>query len=194
MNIREVNTSLYKIEGVLSQPEFQQLYDEFCLDYNHVRVKKNANDSSTQLPRLGLRKPFTSGAGYSFNGNDMLGDNLALINLGSKVKLISQKILKRNLSLNRINTNIQYPGIESTFHQDGAEGTWTFIIFANAHWSTEWGGEFVYSGEDEYFYVPVIPNNVWLYADHRDHRGAAPNSLANTYRQTIAFSMNEMYK
>jgi|14BtaG_2_1085337.scaffolds.fasta_scaffold30916_2 hypothetical protein len=192
MKCKEISTSLYKIKDVLSISDFTLINDEFNFSYNNLFVKNNSIDSSDILPRLAISKPYHyKNINITYN-DDLLGDNLTFIRIGSNIKLMSEKILKRKLSLVRINTNIQYPGMENTFHQDGIEGCWTFVIFLNTNWDSLWGGEFVYTTEGEYYYVPFIPNCGCLCAAHRDHRGSAPNSLAKAYRKTIAFTMYEL--
>lgn len=190
MITKQVSTSLYKFREVLSHNEFFALRDEFEFGYNSFMIKKNAGDTDSIRSRLGISKPYGA-IGHSKNSNAMLGDNLAFIRIGSKVKLISEKILQKRLKLNRINTNIQFSSMESTFHDDGPKGSWTFLIFLNDNWDTHWGGDFVYCEEDEYYNVPVIPNSGCLFAGHNDHRGSAPTSLCPTYRVSIAFTMNE---
>ena len=192
MKFEEVNTSLYKIKDVLPKNDFISLNDEFNFEYNHLYTKKNSIDSSNILPRLGIAKPKHYKHFDITYKDDLLGDNLAFIRVGSNIKLMSEKILKRKLSLVRINTNIQYPCMENTFHQDGVEGCWTFVIFLNTSWDSLWGGEFVYATDSDYHYVPFIPNYGCLCAAHREHRGSAPNSLAEMYRQTIAFTVFEL--
>ncbi len=192
MKFEEVSTSLYKIKDVLSGNDFSLISDEFNFRYNNIVTKNNSIDSSNILPRLAISKPHHyKNINITYN-DDLLGDNLTFIRIGSNIKLMSEKILKRKLSLVRINTNIQYPNMENTFHQDGVEGCWTFVIFLNTSWDSLWGGEFVYATESDYHYVPFIPNHGCLCAAHRDHRGSAPNSLAKAYRQTIAFTMYEL--
>ena len=192
MRFEEVSTSLYKIKDVLSENDFNLINDEFNFRYNNIFTKNNSIDSHNILPRLGISKPSPYKQFNLTYEDDFLGDNLAFIRIGSNIKLMSEKILRRKLSLVRINTNIQYPSMENTFHQDGGEGCWTFVIFLNKNWDLLWGGEFIYAAEDDYYYVPFIPNHGCLCAAHRDHRGSAPNSLSEMYRTTIAFTMFEL--
>ena len=192
MQIKQVSTSLYKFRDVLSLDDFYSLGDEFEFKYNNVILKNNAGDPDNIKYRLAISKPYGA-KGYSRNSNTMLGDNLAFIRIGSKVKLISEKILQKKLKLNRINTNIQFSSMESTFHNDGTEGSWTFLIFLNENWNSHWGGDFVYCEEDDYYNVPVIPNSGCLFAGHNEHRGSAPTSLCPIHRVSIAFTMNVCY-
>ena len=189
MRTKQVSTSLYKFRDVLSLDDFYSLRDEFEFRYNNVILKKNSKDPDSIQYRLGILKPY----GYESNtpSSDRLGDNLAFIRIGSKVKLISEKILQKRLKLTRVNTNIQFSSMESTFHDDGNKGSWTFLIFLNENWNSHWGGDFVYCEGDEYYSVPVIPNSGCLFAGHNDHRGSAPTSLCPIHRVSIAFTMHE---
>lgn len=190
MRTKQISTSLYKFRDVLSLDEFYSLRDEFEFKYNNLTLKKNAGDPDDMRYRLAISKPYGH-KGFSRNSNSMLGDNLTFIRIGSKVKLLSEKILQKRLNLNRINTNIQFSSMESTFHDDGDEGSWTFLIFLNEDWNSHWGGDFVYCEGEEYYNVPVIPNSGCLFAGHNEHRGSAPTSLCPIHRISIAFTLNE---
>ena len=191
MNVKEVTPSLYKLERVFSYDEFRLVVDEFNYRYNHLSSKINTNSKDFLRPFIALAKPI-NGNGYARDGYDMVGDNMQLIRFGSMLKLHAEKILKRRLSLSRINTNIKYAGMESSFHKDGVEKCWTLLVFMVKSWDIHWGGDFQFFDGTEYYNIPVIPNFGCLFDSSYEHRGGCPNHLAQETRKTIAFTYLEV--
>ena len=181
MKFVEVEDNIYRIKNILDTKDFFSLNDELDSKYNTWRFTKN-DSYEEDHPNMGcLMKPLSK-----FN---TIGDNLTLIKYGTLLKYQCQKIIKQTLTLNRVNTNIQFFGQESTFHTDGSFGSWTLLIFANSSWNSSWGGEFVVMTEDkEYLYQSFIPNDAVLFPAHLEHMGFAPNVLCKHPRMTIAYT------
>tara|TARA_Y100001954_G_scaffold151277_1_gene160697 strand:+ start:170 stop:778 length:609 start_codon:yes stop_codon:yes gene_type:complete len=177
--------NIFQIKNILPSKYFLEICDEFWAWGNEWRFTKNEEFNENHPNRGCLNKP-------KF-GDSTLGDNLLLIKYGSYLKYICQRYVKKNLSLTRINTNIQFFGQESNFHIDGLEGSWTLNLFASNNWNTEWGGEFVIQDKDgDYFYYPYIPNNAILFPGYLEHMGHAPNVLGKHPRFTVAFTYQEL--
>ena len=67
---------------------------------------------------------------------------------------------------------------------------WTFVLFTEENWNTQWGGEFVTQDpvSKEYKYVSYIPNNGTLVPSNWLHYGKSPNSYTDQLRTSVAFS------
>ena len=105
--------NIFQIKNILPSKYFLEICDEFWAWGNEWRFTKNEEFNDNHPNRGCLNKP-------KF-GDSTLGDNLLLIKYGSYLKYICQRYVKKNLSLTRINTNIQFFGQESNFHIDGLE-------------------------------------------------------------------------
>lgn len=177
---------VYVWNDALPFPLFKQALDEFHPMYNfRYEDKVEAAHIPIEIQRYyptwsGIEKPSLS---------EGLGDSLPLIKVGVHMGLQVKKVLKRELKLVRINTNIQRFGQEATFHTDGPEGDWTCLVFISPHWCMEWGGDFVIQlGERDYRSIPYFPNKAILFKAHLQHRGSAPNVLCNRPRYSLAFT------
>lgn len=187
---------LYEIDQAFSHTHFLELTDEFCDLYNHICMYKRDfiyhSDLELQYPLWGcLYKPSDSGQ----QTRSKLGDNLQLLRLAQILKIKAQKILKKRLRIYRINTNVQFFGMESTFHTDGGDKDWTFLVCANADWSVTWGGPFVVHTGDhprDYKNVVFLPNKGILFRADLDHYGSAPNRICVHPRLTLAVSFSEV--
>ena len=108
------------------------------------------------------------------------------------IKLKIQKIIRENVRCCKLHFNGQTVNQHSSFHKDYQEDIfWTFILFTQPHWNTEWGGEFVcYNPESKnYEYYPYIPNSGVLIQSNWDHHGRQPtNSRQDAFRTTVAYS------
>ena len=179
MEYQKIEDNLYSIREVFSRDVFLSGVEEFNPNNNNWVFSKAENDDE-QFPRIGfLYKVDSQG----------VGENLALINLGVIAKFICQRILKKNLILQRVNTNIQYFGQESTLHLDGPRNNqWSLVVFMSPFWSPEWGGEFVLGNQIS---IPYIPNSAVLFKSNAYHKGSAPNRYCNHPRLSLAFLFEE---
>ncbi len=118
-------------------------------------------------------------------------DSLIYISVGSYIKYKIKKHLRTSdLDLSRIHINGQTNGQASLFHKDEEkDGTYTFILFTEDSWNSNWGGEFVihnpFSGKYEYY--PYIPNSGILIDSTWEHRGNSPNNMTYKLRTSVAF-------
>ena len=182
---------LWRFDKVLSRNDYFILLEEFDPYYNHwcftkseykgkeIRAKKNQilppNWGTLMKPRLGG-----------------IGDNIVFINFAESLKYLVQKTIKRKVQLTRINTNIQFPLQESTFHPDGDIDSWTLILFVCKGWDPSWGGDFLCLDGDQQESVPCRPNTGVLFNASLMHRGIAPNQFALFERKTIAFTYKNL--
>lgn len=184
MKIKQSLDEIIILKDILSDKEFYQIQDEFYYNQWDFNKKERQEDSSYPL-RGRLKKP---------NYGHSLGDNLILLNIGSRLKLHVEKILRKKIELKRVNTNIQFFGQNSSFHKDSStESVWTLIIFCNETWNINWGGEFVIeNGEGNYSYVSYLPNNGVLIPAWLEHQGLPPGRLCNLPRISVAFTYHQV--
>lgn len=118
-------------------------------------------------------------------------DVLTYISVGSYIKYKIKKYLRpSDLDLSRVHINGQTNGQPSLFHKDDKiDGTYTFILFTESHWDTNWGGEFVVYNplKSKYEYYPYIPNSGILTDSTWEHRGNCPNNITYKLRTSVAF-------
>ena len=189
----KLDPDVYTIDGVFTNGELLEIYDEFLNPYDRIRAKREHHTSKTKPYWFALHK------GASDFG---IGDNPKFISYSYRIGYFIKKLLKPNFNfeLKRINTNIQYQNQESSFHQDGIDAivdgvgvprwSWTFLLFASREWDTEWGGEFICSTRKpgDYKNISYIPNRCVLFNGHLDHRGSAPNCFSEMPRTTVAWT------
>jgi hypothetical protein len=132
--------------------------------------------------------------GYADDGTKFWAKNdkysLVFLEAASIIKLKIQKNLQRDITLCRIHCNAQTQNQVSKFHQDSNfKKVWTFVLFTQWDWNTDWGGEFVCLNPytKEYNYVPYIPNNGVLIPSHWEHVGRSPVQTQEV-RTSIGFS------
>lgn len=191
MNFKKVTEDFYLINDVLSLKDFSLVDEEFYCNYNNWLFNKKQPNRPDWYPCRGYIEKINTE-----HGN--LGYNFQFIRIGTIVKLHCEHFLKKKLRFDRIHTNIQFFGQESTFHIDTDKREngkdWSFLIFVDIDWNTEHGGDFICEIEKkQYKNVPFIPNNGVLFNSSLEHRGAAPNSLClYKPRKTIQFLFNEV--
>lgn len=176
--------NVFYVQDVLSCKDFFNLSDEFNPANNNWAFKKS--ESHGESPLFGHL--------VDSRGGLSLGANHQLIKFGTTVKILCKKILRKNLKLVRINTNIQFFGQESNFHVDSSPemSWWTFVLFANPSWSTEWGGQLVIqTAASQYIGLPYIPNCGVLFDGSIPHKGESPNRFCLSERKSVAFSFAE---
>lgn len=108
----------------------------------------------------------------------------------SIVKLKIMKVLRRPVKLCKIHCNAQTQCQGAFFHTDFKNPEiWTFVLFTQRSWNTEWGGEFVcYNPNKEaYDFIPYIPNTGVLIPSCWEHVGRSPIQTQEL-RTSIAFS------
>ena len=107
------------------------------------------------------------------------------------VKLKTERILKRNLTLIKIQQNLQTPNMICRFHIDFSDDNIiTVVLFTTPTWDIQWSGEFcVQTPDTKYNYYPYIPNTAVGIKSNWEHNGMAPNqAAANNLRTSLAFS------
>jgi hypothetical protein len=161
--------------------------DEFNSAYNpwiFEKVEPSPEGSPRSTTRFGfLPKPSPQG----------IGDNPCFLAASSTLKPLIQRVLRKPLSLSRINTNLQFPGQEATFHTDGGANLWTCVLFTSYEWKTDWGGELIIRDENSsYLGIPYLPNTAVVFRASLPHRGSAPNFLCPTVRKSLAFTYEEV--
>ncbi len=112
------------------------------------------------------------------------------------VKLKIQKYIPYHLKPVRVHLNAAFSNQKaSIFHTDfDVNGMITFVLYTALHWNTQWGGETViFTPENEYEYVPYMPNNGCFFPSHWEHFGASPNSHTECMRTSVAFGYKICY-
>lgn len=176
-------------DDVLEHKNYLGLLEEFTEFYNFFVSNKSEHFNDAVSSQY---YPIWS-ALFKAHPSKGLGDNLALINVAEILKLKAQKYVKKRLVLTRIQTNSQFFGQEATFHRDGGDDEWTFLVFVCPFWNTEWGGEFVIQTNSEtYEYVSYMPNKGVLFRADFFHKGTAPNRLSMFRRCSVAATFSEM--
>jgi len=179
--VKEKN--IYLLEEVYKLDYYNTLLDEFSFFYNNWFFSKTED----------LNSPFFGLLGDTHD--DEIGVNHKLLDAAVIAKFHAKKILKRNLNLIRLNTNIQFFGQESDFHEDSNldHRVWSMIIFMADTWNVTWGGEFIVQyAPKNYFGVPFIPNHGVLFDGKMSHKGSAPNRFCKSERKTLAFLFEEV--
>jgi hypothetical protein len=118
-------------------------------------------------------------------------DRIAFYDAAIHIKLKIQKYIRNPIQLCKIHVNGQTTNQVAPFHKDFLQPwVWTFVLFTNLKWNTEWGGEFVCynTNTNKYNYVPYIPNRGVLVPSNWDHYGSSPNALTDNLRTSIGFS------
>lgn len=176
-----VEVGVYSCSNVLSVNDFGCLADEMYQP--HVEFKKESTVGAHSSHWIGLRKA-------NFDG---LGDSFFLISLGERLKYSVMKRLNRNLSLDRVNTNIQLKLHDTAFHTDGGNNMWTFLVFFSEYWDAQWGGDFIVNyAPKKYRGIPYIPNDGVLFNAAMPHRGCAGNIVCEGIRMSVAFTYVEL--
>ena len=189
MIVDSINDSIHILKQAVGADVMNSLIDEFDKGYNGIGFQKQekiGNDIRSRPFWSNIKKPSTEDQFTDY------GDILSFIKWAEVYKYSVKKILRKNVELIRINTNIQYYCQETTFHQDGGPDRWTLLLFLATHWDTNWGGEFICQYKDTYHGIPFIPGNAVLFNANLWHRGSAPNIMARDLRRSIAFTYSEV--
>lgn len=182
-------------DQILETKDFLNYFQEFNDLNNNWRFNKVV--SETQIPdkRETIELPWFGNISKPYNPQG-IGDNLNLLDLSSKLKIIAEQTLKTKLDLVRINTNIQFFGQESMLHQDAtSDNFWTFLVFFNISWLAEHGGEFLLIRPDNTTFLSLpLPNRGILFKASLFHKGCAPNKFCGTPRFSVACTYKETFK
>lgn len=122
-------------------------------------------------------------------------DKISFFEAASVIKLKILKHVREKIQLIKIHANGQTSLQKASFHFDfHQKKVWTFILFTENNWNTQWGGEFISQNPEtkEYHYTPYIPNSGVLIPSHWDHYGASPNAYTDQLRTTLAFCYAEL--
>lgn len=161
------------IKNVLPDSKFYSLRDEF----DHIGWKLDNRSYPTAQ----------SGDKVSWMLNEP-NNTLMMFECALIIKLKIQKYLKEDLVLIKIHSNGSTSAQTQKFHRDfDPPNIWTFILFTEEKWNTQWGGEFVCESNDgKYFYTPYIPNSGVLIPSEWEHYGSSPNVHTGYLRTTLA--------
>lgn len=167
------------IENILPDSKFHSLRDEFV--YSGWRL-----DNYSYGPEMGDK------ASWQLTESN---NKLILYECASIIKLKIQKYLKQDLILIKVHSNGNTFGQTQQFHIDFiSDNIWTFVLFTEENWNTQWGGEFVSLDPTSktYKYTTYVPNSGALIPSHWEHYGAAPNDRTSNLRTTMAFSYTSL--
>ena len=168
------------IKNVLPDSKFHSLRDEFM--YSGWRLDNYSNGEASLDDKVSWQ---LGGSNYK----------LMVYECASLVKLKIQKYLKQDLILIKVHSNGNTFGQTQKFHIDfQTNDVWTFVLFTEENWNTQWGGEFVcFDGiNKEYKYTPYVPNTGALIPSNWEHYGASPNECTGSLRTTMAFSYTSL--
>lgn len=144
----------------------------------------------------------TNYSGYKVSESDKLSwklnepnNKLIIYQCASIIKLKLKKYLQQELVFFRAHSNGQTFGQDTEFHLDFHEDdVWTFVLFTEDYWNTQWSGEFVALDPttNQYKYTTYIPNTGVLIPSNWLHCGMAPNRFTDKLRTSIAFSYSSL--
>ena len=126
----------------------------------------------------------------TFFGQEHRFDRMPYYKAATIVSLKMKKYLREKLRLVNIHSGAKLFGSHPEFHYDFEDTKcFTFVLFTNMNWNTNWGGEFVAQDIDtgEYNYVPYIPNNGVFIPSHWQHTGTSPLTPEAGIRTSVAF-------
>tara|TARA_Y100000004_G_scaffold167773_1_gene200589 strand:+ start:254 stop:856 length:603 start_codon:yes stop_codon:yes gene_type:complete len=200
MEWKQLSDEIFVVKEIFTDDYMDTIIDEFQWPYNHITFTKKENPND---PRFGELVDTSGLMDHIFN-ND-IGWNYKFMDASIYAKHAARKILKTDLKLVRIQSNIQFFGQESDWHtdysdNDGPGAAWSFVIYINDDWDMTYDGQFVIatghpedpSHTKEYFNVSCIPNTGVLFNARLDHRGGAPNRFCNKHRMSLAFMFEEV--
>ena len=154
----------------------------------------NLNETLHKHSRWRFTNTSYSGGATSWGFDKDIDNQLIFYEVATIIKLKVQRYIRKNIHLCKIHCNGQTSGQISEFHADFSPfDIWTFILFTECYWDTQWGGEFVsqHPNTKEYFYTPYIPNTGALIPSYWQHYGQSPNMNTHKIRTTMAFSYME---
>ena len=179
-------------DQILEIKDFLNYAQEFDPSNNNWRFNKLIFNETVTEKRI-IEFPIFGGISKPYNQQG-IGDNINLLDLSSRLKIIAEQTLKVKLNLTRINTNIQFFGQDSLLHIDAStDNFWTFLVFFNTNWLADHGGEFLLIRPDNSTLSSLpIPNRGLLFRANLYHKGCAPNRVCGTPRFSVACTYTEV--
>lgn len=95
--------------------------------------------------------------------------------------------------LHRVYLNLNLFGDFQFAHTDG-DG-WTALLFANARWDEDWGGEIIFypEGQDAFCYaIYPKPGRMILFDSSLVHRGGVPSKFFHGPRMSVAIKFSKV--
>ena len=95
--------------------------------------------------------------------------------------------------LHRVYLNVNLFGDFQFAHTDG-DG-WTALLFANARWEEDWGGEIIFypEGQDAFAYaIYPKPGRMILFDSNLYHRGGVPSKFFHGPRMSVAIKFSRV--
>ena len=163
-----------KYDNVLPLSIFTSVSDEIASEDSEL-VHNNGSNEELQC---------------KFFGQSHRWDRLVYYQAATTILLKVKRYLRQDIRLLRIHSGAKYFGCEPAFHTDFKEDyCFTFVLFTNRYWNTNWGGEFIAQNPitNEYNYVPYIPNNGVLVPSNWEHTGTPPITPKAGLRTSVAF-------
>ena len=194
MKVWQRDEEVWSIDDILDKDDYVSMLEEFRPHFNNwVFIKKDQDmpidpgEDIIHYPKWGQHVKHGG-------GEQGIGDNLFFIKIGELLKYkVVQRLLRKNVELKRVNTNIQFPQQESTMHLDSGHNGWTMLLFVCPYWNPQWGGEFqVQSDDRRMHYVSYNANCGALINGNLLHRGLAPNHISPIERMSIAYTYKEI--
>jgi|TARA_R110002020_G_scaffold217950_1_gene425745 hypothetical protein len=97
---------------------------------------------------------------------------------------LSREVLKQNCQFVRVYANIQYNGMDGTFHNDDGDFTVLYMVTP----TLKFNGQFQYRQDGKIIDVDFVHNRlVWFSGKDLDHRGLSPDT--DLPRVTVAFKV-----
>jgi len=194
MEVWQRDPEVWSLSCILNHRDYHLILDEFRPHFNSWGFIKKDQDMPINPGEDVIHYPKWGQIIKNKGGEQGIGDNLLFIKYAEILKYtVVQKLLRKNVELKRINTNIQFPQQEGTMHLDSGHNGWTLLLFVSPYWNPQWGGEFQVQSDDmKMHYVAYNANCGALINGNLLHRGAAPNHFAPIERISLAFTYKEI--
>ena len=126
-----------------------------------------------------------------FFGQEDRVSRMSFYQAATTISLKIKRYVEEDLKLIRLHSGGKLFGTRPEFHIDYSEldNCYTYVLFTNMDWNTNWGGEFIAQEpkSSEYRYVPYIPNSGVLIPSHWQHTGSPPLTPEAGIRTSVAF-------
>ena len=164
----------------------------------HPRLFYDVNRTMHRHMRWSINN-YSEGPGDSANdpvswGVETKNSELIIYQAATIIKLKILRHIREKIQICKIHYNAQTSGQASKFHIDyDQDHCWTFVLFTEKSWNTQWGGEFVceHPRTNEYYHTPYIPNTGVLIPSNWQHYGQSPSAITDRVRTTLAICYME---